>query len=85
MVSDLEMLKEAGEALEWINENGKELSEKYAGKMIAVKGRELIATAGTLDELFEEIRKKGLRQQEMIIEWIPNNKERIIYTPFALK
>ena len=54
----------------WLNENY-DAFQKYQGKVIAIKNKQIIAMRDTLEELLEELEKKKEDPAFLLIQAIP--------------
>jgi hypothetical protein len=54
----------------WIEENMERLRADHSGEFVAVHGRRLVATAGSVTELHGAIRKAGLDPGKCVIEFV---------------
>ncbi len=70
MLSDLDLLNSAEESLKWFHDNSNEIREKYAGKQIAIKDKEIIAVADNGKKLLDLLKSKNIDDSEVIIERI---------------
>ena len=70
MISDLELLNSSEENLIWFQENFLKIREKYAGKQIAIKDREIVAVADNGKALLDALKKKNIDDSRVIIERI---------------
>ena len=70
MQSDLEFLNKTEENLEWFKNNFSEIREKYPGKQIAIKDRQIIAVADNGNQLLSLLEDKNIDDSEVIIERI---------------
>ena len=48
------------------------LQNRYGGKYIARRGDQVVASAGTYDELIEQLRALGVERTELVIAFIPS-------------
>jgi len=67
----LELLKTLEKDSEWVSEKYEQLREKYEGKVFAVKNRNVICYADTIEELLDKLEKKGENASFLLIEAIP--------------
>ena len=63
----------------FISEKSLELSQKYARKFVAVKDREIIAIGDNFEDVLNEIKEKGIDASRVLIEYIPDKGEIILY------
>jgi len=54
----------------WLNEHYDEL-QRFQGKVIAIKGKKVIAVQDSLEELLEELEKKNEDPAFLLIQAIP--------------
>jgi hypothetical protein len=78
MQSDLDLLNSAEESLKWFHDNFNEIREKFAGKQIAIRDKEIIAFADNGKKLLELLKTKNIDDSEVIIERITPKGEIII-------
>ncbi len=64
------------EAHEFLLRNSQELSEKYAGKYIAIVDEEIAAVGGSEPEVFELAKKKH-PDKEVYISYVPTDEEMV--------
>jgi hypothetical protein len=67
----LRSLKEAVEDSEWVSRNYDELRKKYEGKIFAVRRKEVVAAAETVEELRKMLEERGENISLLLIESIP--------------
>jgi alkanesulfonate monooxygenase SsuD/methylene tetrahydromethanopterin reductase-like flavin-dependent oxidoreductase (luciferase family) len=67
----LEALKVAEEDSKWFSEKYKELRTKYEGKVVAIKNKNIVGDAESVEELLDEVKKKGEDAAYILIETIP--------------
>jgi len=67
----LEILKKSEEDSEWVGEEYDKLRTKYEGKVFAVKNKNVISHADTVEELVEKLEKMGEDVGFLLIETIP--------------
>ncbi|MAG02954.1 hypothetical protein CMI42_06455 [Candidatus Pacearchaeota archaeon] len=75
MKSDLEMLNEAEENLEWFTRNSKNIQEEFGGKAIAIKDKKIVSSADSGIKLLEVLKKQNIDRSDVIIERIPPRGE----------
>ena len=63
----------------FISEKSLELSQKYARKFVAIKDREIIAVGNEFEEVLNEVKQKGIDPSRVLIEYIPDKGEIILY------
>jgi hypothetical protein len=67
----LEILKIAEEDGKWFSEKYEELRTKYEGKVVAIKNKNVLGDANSVDELLDKVGKKGEDIAYLLIETIP--------------
>jgi hypothetical protein len=67
----LEKLKIAEEDSKWFSEKYDDLRRKFEGKVVAVKNKNIIGDAESVEELLNVVQKKGEDTAYMLIETIP--------------
>lgn len=67
----LEILKIAEEDSKWFSEKYEELRTKYEGKVVAIKNKNVLGDANSVDELLDKVGKKGEDAAYVLIETIP--------------
>jgi hypothetical protein len=67
----LQILKVAEEDTKWFSEKYEELRDKYEGKVVAIKNRDVVSDADSVEELVEKVQKKGEDTAYLLIETIP--------------
>lgn len=68
MVTNLEMLKDSEEDLEWFNNNFEEIQKRFPNQFVAIKDKKIVGFARKIELLFEELRKKNIDEAEVLIE-----------------
>lgn len=68
----LEVLKVAEEDGKWFSEKYKELQMKYEGKVVAIKNKNIVGDAESVEELLGVVTKKGEDATCILIETIPS-------------
>ncbi|MFA4886996.1 MAG: DUF5678 domain-containing protein [Candidatus Nanoarchaeia archaeon] len=82
MKTTLELLKQAGRDIDWLQENGERINKEYAGSFIAVYNKKIVASGKKYGDIEKELERKRINQGEALVDWIPPKGEIIIYTPF---
>lgn len=75
MLTDMELLDSGQENLKWFQDNSEQIQLEYARKLIAIKGKKIVASAKNIGELLELLRSKEIEQSEVLIEYIPPRGE----------
>lgn len=78
MLTNLELLNSSEESLEWFNDNFKSIQEKYANKIIAIKDKQIVADAVSIDLLFKILKDNGIDESEILIEVVSPKNEILI-------
>jgi hypothetical protein len=68
----LEKLKIAEEDSKWFSEKYDDLRQKFEGRVVAVKNKDVIGDAESVEELVEATKKKGEDAAFLLIETIPH-------------
>ena len=68
---------EAGSS--FISEKIVEFGQKYPKQFIAVKENELIFVGKSFEEVLSKVKEKGLEPGSVLIEYIPDKEEIILY------
>jgi hypothetical protein len=68
----LERLKVAEEDSKWFSEKYEQLQAKYEGKVLAIKNKNVVGEAESVDELLDVVEKKGEDAAYLLIETIPS-------------
>lgn len=76
---ELEFVKEAKEDGAWIRENWKEIKEKYGGKLIAVKGKKVMASDESKERLLRKVEARGIQGNEVLVQYIFEDNEIIVF------
>ena len=63
----------------FISERSLELSQKYARKFLAIKDKRIIAIGDNFENVLNEIKEKGIDASRVLIEYIPDKGEIILY------
>jgi len=67
----LKLLKASEEDSKWVSEKYDELREKYEGKVFAVRGKKVIDSAESVEQLMDELERKNENIALLLIESIP--------------
>lgn len=78
MLSDLQLLTDSASDLNWLKENIKSVKEKFEGEILAIKNKEIVAFAPTVEILFRKLKEKGIEESEVIIQYVSSNNEVVI-------
>ena len=73
------MLNEAERDMNWFIANVKELRKKYEGKAIGIINQKIVASADSKMKLWQLLKKKGIDDSEVFIEYIAPKGEITIY------
>ena len=63
----------------FISEKSLEFSQKYARKFVAIKDKKIIAIGDNFENVLNDIKKKGIDPSRVLIEYIPDKGEIILY------
>ena len=63
----------------FISEKSSEFSQKYARKFVAIKDKQIVAIGNEFERVLSEIKAKGLDPSGVLIEYIPDKCEIILY------
>ena len=63
----------------FISEKSLEFSQKYAKKFVAIKNQQIVAVGDEFEEVLNEIKQKGIDPSKVLIEYIPDKGEIILY------
>ena len=63
----------------FISEKSSEFSQKYARKFVAIKDRDIIAVGDNFEDVLNEIKDKGIDASRVLIEYISDKGEIILY------
>lgn len=75
MMTNLELLNVTEENIEWLNNNYEKIQEEFAGKIIAIKDKKIVASATTSELILKELENKGIDESDVLIEVIPPKNE----------
>ena len=78
MLSDLELLNVSEDNLEWFQANSLSIRERFAEKIIAIKDRKIVASAGSINDLLEILKSENIDESEVLIEFVVPKNEIII-------
>ena len=78
MMSNLELLENAEEDLDWYSNNYENLQEKFSNKIVAIKEKRVVASANNIKGLLEELKIEVIDESEVLIEVIYPRNEIII-------
>jgi len=67
----LEILKKFEEDSRWVSEEYDKLRSKYEGKVFAVRNKNVVSYADTVEELVEKLEKMGEDVGFLLIETVP--------------
>lgn len=59
-----------GEIIQWIDENYHSMQDKYAGKYISVRNKEVLATGDSIDEVIQKTQRLLPKDTHFHIEFI---------------
>ncbi|MCD6248128.1 MAG: hypothetical protein J7J17_01560 [Hadesarchaea archaeon] len=68
----LELLKNLEESNKWVSENYDNLRKKFEGKVLAIKNKEVVHEAETVESLLDELKKRGEDPAFLLMETIPS-------------
>ena len=63
----------------FISEKSLEFSQKYTRKFLAIKDKQIIAVGDEFEEVLNEVKQKGIEPSNVLIEYIPDKGEIILY------
>jgi len=63
----------------FISEKSLEFSQKYARKFLVIKDQRIIAIGDNFENVLTEIKDKGIDTSRVLIEYIPDKGEIILY------
>ena len=81
-MTEQELIKEFDELeidSRFISNNSSEFSQKYARKFVAIKDKKIIAVGDNFENVLNEIKEKGIDASRVLIEYIPDKGEIILY------
>ncbi len=78
VLSDLALLTESMEDLEWFQKYAKDICREHEGEMIAIKNKKVVAFGPSIKILLNKLKDKGIEESEVIIEKIPEKDEIIV-------
>jgi len=67
----LKILKRSEEDSKWLSRKYDELQSKYEGKILAIKDKNVICDANTVEELLSKLEEKGEDLGFLLIETVP--------------
>lgn len=67
----LEILRKSEEDSTWVSEEFDKLRSKYEGKVLAVKNRNIVSYADTVEELLKKLKQIGEDAAFLLIETVP--------------
>ena len=70
----LEELKAGTKDLEWFSKNFPDLKKKYPRKFVAIKDRNVVVAANTLETLIKILKEKFGNPNDYLIDFVPDNK-----------
>lgn len=70
-IHDSILLTESIANSEWVQENFQQLRKDIEGKFIAVKNKEIVASALNRKDLCDKLKEKKIDPSEVLIEFIP--------------
>ncbi|HLC31300.1 MAG TPA: DUF5678 domain-containing protein [Candidatus Nanoarchaeia archaeon] len=79
MVTNIELITETEENIDWFNENYPQLQQKYAGTLIAIKNKTVVGIAKNAIDLLNALKEKSIDETEVLIEIIPPSNEITIF------
>lgn len=78
MLTDIDLLNLAEENLVWFSQNSGKIREKFGGKVIAIKDKNIIASSDNTKELLNSLEKMKVDDSEVLIERVPLKDEIVI-------
>ena len=78
MMSDIELLNESEENLEWFQSNFSEIGKKFLNRFIAIKDKEIVADSDNLDNLLKLLKERKIDDSETLIEAITSKKSIVV-------
>jgi len=63
----------------FISEKSLEFSQKYARKFVAIKDKQVISVGENFEKIIEEVRQKGFDPSQVLVQYIPDKEEIILY------
>lgn len=72
MVTETQLLERGSKSFEWLQKNFDDLARRYEGKLVAVEDEAVIASGDTVEDLIEQIEKKGKNPSETYITSFPS-------------
>ena len=55
-------------------ERSVEISSRYKGKLVAIYNGEIVAVSSDIDEVIEELKRKGIDPRYTLIEYVPDEE-----------
>ncbi len=77
--SSMEQFDNLQESSSYISKKYLEIKRKYSGKYIGVIGNDIVAIADSFPEIMDKIKDKKLNPSIVLINYIPHEKEIILY------
>ena len=75
MSRELKALKEIERNIKFFNENYDKIKERYRGKWVLIKNREVKLTGSSLNKIYKAIEKRKINIDGALIEYIPKKEE----------
>ena len=79
-MEEIEILKNSSEDLVWFLKNLALLKKSYAGKVIAIRNKSVLASASNIKSLLKELSTRGIEDSEVLIKQVGSGKEVVIYS-----
>lgn len=67
----IKLFQEFEKSEEWFSEHYKDLEEKYADMMLAIKDKEVVSASPEIEELFNDLKSKNVGIDSVYITTIP--------------
>lgn len=71
MVTEIQLLERILKSFEYVQKNFDELAKKFEGKLVALMEEEIVASSDTIEDLIEQIEKKGINPAEVYVTSFP--------------
>ena len=74
----LEGIRWYGERCELFDRRREELTEKYPDRYVALAADDTVVASETLDEVFEELDRRGLEREPCVVEFLSAEPDNLI-------
>ena len=71
MIQELQVITEAQNDNQWLQNNYKKIQEEYPNKFVAVANKKIIATGEKIETVVKTVKERGINPAMILIEFVP--------------